>query len=847
MATWCADSFQYTVADNYGAVSNIATVTLHVVPAPPVANNDTVTTPENTPVTIDELANDTATAATLVPSTVSIVTQPSNGTATINTTTGAITYTPNQNYVGPDTIQYTVRDSNGTVSNVGTISITVTFVDYPPVANNDSAQTNPNTPVNINVLANDTDKNNDIAPGTVTIQGGPANGTAVVNPSTGVVTYTPNSGFSGTDTFTYTVATTYGAVSNVATVTIKVHEPPIANPDSATTAEETPVTIDVLANDTDPSGATIIPSSVTITTQPAHGTVSVDPSTGNVLYSPAFNYSGTDTFKYTITDTNGVTSAPGLVTITITFVPKAPVAANDVAGTAVNTPVTVNVLANDIDYDSTLVPSSVTITTAPLNGTAVVNANGTITYTPNAGFTGADELSYTVKDALGLTSNVATLELRVGAPVSFAGVVYVDSNNNGIQDSGEVGIPGVTITLTKTDGPVTFSLTTTTGSDGSYSFSEQVGKTILPAGTYTLTESPTIYFVDGKDTPGNVPATVTQDQFSNINLAAGQAATGFNFGEQGLKAQYVAAYYGRRAFFASSTPQVISLNMANGPVYFALSGASSGTFTATAASSGQGTTTLTLYNSANQALATATIPAGQTSASLSYDLSQGPADLLVVTGTDPNVSVSTATVSAAAAPAATPVVSWHNSSNPLDVNGDGSVTALDALIVINALNSQGPTALGTPPTTAHNYLDVTGTGVLSPIDALDIINELNAQASAAVASPAVASPAVASAATTASPAVAAPAATSSGATADPTTASPVDTSPVAFTLASTPTATATSSAAGSASSGSAPATTVAVVAATTDQTMSDTSLSGSTPNRLRQAQATDAVIGSWDD
>ena len=674
-----ADSFKYTVADNAGAVSNVATVTLHVVPAPPVANPDTVTTPENTPVTIDELANDTATAATLVPSSVVIVTQPTNGTATINTTTGDITYTPNLNYVGPDTIQYTVRDSNGTISNVGTISITVTFVDYPPVAKNDTAQTNPNTPVAVNVLANDTDQNNDIAPGTVKIKSNPADGTAVVNTTTGVVTYTPNNDFSGQDTFTYTVATTHGAVSNVATVTINVHQPPIANPDSATTLEETPVTIDVLANDTDPSGATIIPSSVTVTTQPAHGVVSVDPSTGNVLYSPAFNYSGTDTFKYTITDTNGVTSKPGLVTITITFVPKAPVADNDVAGTAENTPVTANVLANDVDYDSTLVPSSVTIVTGPLNGTAVANANGTITYTPNAGFTGADELTYTVKDALGLTSNVATLQLRVGAPVSFSGVVYVDSNDNGVQDAGEIGIQGVTITLTKTNGPVTFSLTTTTGADGSYSFSEQVGQTILPAGTYTLTESPTIYFVDGKDTPGNVPATVTQDQFSNMNLAAGQAATGFNFGELGLKAQYVAAYYGRRAFFASSTSQVINLNLSAGSVYFALGGSTSGTFSATANSSGQGSTQLTLYNGAMQALATATIPAGQTQTNLSYDLSQGPASLLVVSGTDPNVSISTAIVNAAAAPAPTPIVSWHNSSNPLDVNGDGTVTALDAL------------------------------------------------------------------------------------------------------------------------------------------------------------------------
>ena len=367
-----ADSFKYKVSDDAGAVSNIATVSLQVVPAPPIANDDTITTPENTPVTINELANDVAIAASLVPGSVVIVTPPTQGTTSINTTNGNITYTPNLNYFGPDKIQYTVRDTNGSVSNVGTINITVTFVDYPPVAVNDTAQTNPGTPVAINILANDTDQNNDIAPGTVLVGSGPSNGTLSIAPATGIVTYTPNTGFSGNDSFTYTVKTTHGAVSNVATVSIHVHEPPIANDDTATTLEETPVTIDVLANDTDPSGATILPSSVTITTQPAHGTVSVDPSTGNVLYTPAFNYSGSDVFQYTIADSNGVTSKPGTVTITITFVPKAPVAANDVAGTDVNTPVTVNVLANDTDFDSTLVPGSVTITGTPLNGTAVV-------------------------------------------------------------------------------------------------------------------------------------------------------------------------------------------------------------------------------------------------------------------------------------------------------------------------------------------------------------------------------------------------------------------------------------------------------------------------------------------
>jgi hypothetical protein len=809
-------------------------------------------------VTINELANDVGIDAAIVPGSVSIVTAPTQGTATVDPTTGLITYTPALNYVGSDSIQYTVKDANGTVSNTATISLGTTFVDYPPVAANDSAATNPGTAVAINVLANDTDANNDIAAGTVTIGTAPSNGSVAVNPTTGVVTYTPSAGFAGTDTFTYTVATTHGAVSSPATVSVVVHQPPLANSDVVTTLEETPVTINVLANDTDPAGATILPSSVTITTQPTFGTVSVNPTTGSVLYTPAFNRSGVDSFQYTITDSNGVTSKPGTVTVNVTFVPKAPVAANDVAGTNENAPVTVDVQANDMDYDAALVPGSIAIATAPQHGTAVTNADGTITYTPNAGFTGADVLTYTVKDALGLTSNTATLDLRVGPPVTFSGVVYVDTNNNGVQDSGEVGIGGVTVTLTKTDGPVTFSMSTTTAANGSYSFAESDGLNILPAGTYTLTETSPVYFVDGKDTPGNLPATVTQDQFSNINIAAGQSATGFNFAEQGLQAQYVTSYFGR-AFFASSTPTVTNLNLTQGSVYFALSGATQGTFTATAQTSGQGSTKLTLYNRLMQPLDTVTIPAGQTQAQLNWNLAQGNATLLVVSGTDPHVNVSTATQTPPVNTVPTPIVSWQNSSNPLDVNGDGQVTPLDALAIINQLNQQGGGSLGTPPLGAHDYFDVAGTGTLTPLDALMIINALNTRptAGAAVAAPAVVTAAIASPAIVTAPAASTPDAATADTTATDVSATnavaPADSgsvSGVAFTVASTAAPAATSAVATGSTSQTIVSSSTSSTAASSNaaNTLTAASLlaSSSTTTRNNQAQATDLALSDWD-
>jgi hypothetical protein len=838
------DSLTYVVTDSAGSVSRVATLSLLVNPAPPTAVNDTVTTPENTPVTFNELANDTAVEATIDPTTVAVVTQPTHGTVTVNPVTGEMTYTPALNYFGPDSLTYTVKDTNGLTSNVATVAITVTFFDYPPVANDDAASTNPNTPVDVNVLANDTDQNNDIDPTTVAIASQPANGTVSVNPTTGIVTYTPNTDFTGTDTFTYTVRTTGGpspsgpgAISNTATVTITVHDFPIAVDDTVSTDENTSVTIPVLANDTD-GDATIVPSSVTITTQPAHGTATVDPTTGNVLYTPTTNYSGPDSFQYTIQDTFGVTSKPGTVNITVVFVPQPPVAVSQVASTAENTAVTTDVAADDFDVNPNgmVIPSTVAITTAPVHGTAVANGDGSITYTPNPGFTGADQVAYTIQNTYGITSNPGTLSIRVGPPVTVAGNVYVDVNNNGIIDPNEVGVAGVTITLTKTDGPVTFSLTTTTGSDGTYSFSEVPGVTILPGGVYTITETSPAAYVDGKDTPGNFPATVTQDQFSNITLPAGAAATGFNFGELGLNAAFVFSHLNVTAFFASSESTLNGLDLVKGPFYMAFNGGSQISVSASAVSSGQGTVQLSLLNQNMQPLTSAAANAGQTLTQLSHDFSQTQSYILEISGTDPNVSVSTAVQSTA--PATPPT--WHNLTNPLDVNGDGVVSPLDSLIVINALNSQGPGSLGTAPNAAHSFLDVEGNNRLTSLDALVVINQLNAQAAASAAA-VVAAPSVA----IASPSVA----LSTPAGADAADSYNVTLADVAFAVATAQSqgqaaspavvVAGTTSTSATAASGSSTANNATLPAGT--------NLGSSVRRPTVQQQAADTVFGQWND
>jgi hypothetical protein len=189
------------------------------------------------------------------------------------------------------------------------------------------------------------------------------------------------------------------------------NEAPVANDDGATTGEGLPVSINVIANDTDGDGA-IDPASVTITSGPSNG--GADPeSDGTVTYTPDAGFAGTDTFTYTVVDDGGATSNEATVTVTVTAGNQPPVANDDGATTEEETPVHVDVLANDTDADGMVDATTLTITNQPTNGTALDNGDGTVTYTPNAGFTGADTFTYTVEDDDRAVSNEATVSVTV--------------------------------------------------------------------------------------------------------------------------------------------------------------------------------------------------------------------------------------------------------------------------------------------------------------------------------------------------------------------------------------------------------------------------------------------------
>jgi hypothetical protein len=310
------DSFTYKVTDTDGRTSNAATVSITVVlPAPPTAGPVSASGYKNNPVTVNVLSSDsTVSTATLVPGSVAVVTQPAHGSA-VAQSNGTIIYTPTTGYLGADSFTYTVGDTDQETSAPATVSITV-VAPTPPTAANLAYNAFEGTPATINLLTSVNASAGSIAPATIAIVSAPTDGTAVPQ-ADGSVLYTPTAGYTGADSFQYTIDDTLGDVSNVATVSITVTHapPPVGTAVVAPVVSGTTGSIIVLSNVS--SGAPLIDSSVAVVTSPTHGTASVNASTGNISYTPAAGFVGTDSFTYTVEDVNLDTSTPATVSVNV--------------------------------------------------------------------------------------------------------------------------------------------------------------------------------------------------------------------------------------------------------------------------------------------------------------------------------------------------------------------------------------------------------------------------------------------------------------------------------------------------------------------------------------------------
>jgi len=322
VATTC--SFDVTVADIEGKVSNSQTVNVTItsgVPAPIAANDGSVASPiivpENTVIQINVLDNDTAAGGIDVTSVT-----PTNGNigiAVADNVTGIVTYTPDANTIGDDTLTYTFNDLLTVISNTATVTIKVNSL---PIGDPGSLTLTRGGSANIVVTTSDLDGTVDLT--TLTFSANNCSDTPT-DDNAGRISYTDTGNVITSCSFDYTVDDNNGTTSLPATVSVSIENAiPVANNDNGGLIDIASVTnkaFDIALNDTDADG-TINRSSIVIISAASNGTISLnDPTPGEITYTPDPNFAGnypfTDSFTYTIDDNDAATSLPATVTFTV--------------------------------------------------------------------------------------------------------------------------------------------------------------------------------------------------------------------------------------------------------------------------------------------------------------------------------------------------------------------------------------------------------------------------------------------------------------------------------------------------------------------------------------------------
>ncbi|EJG1581235.1 tandem-95 repeat protein, partial [Vibrio parahaemolyticus] len=314
-----------------------------------------------------------------------------NNSIQISIVNGVATITPTADWNGKETITFTATDPSGE-----SISQTVNFT-VAPVADivADKATVVEDTPTIIKVLGNDTFEG-DGKVVSLDTNNGPANGTVSINPD-GSVTYTPNDNYHGADSFTYIV--TSGGVSESTTVNVDVtpvNDVPVAKDDTATTQEDTAVTIDVLPNDTDIDGDTLRIGSASV--PETQGKVEIVDD--KLVFTPAENFHGDAEITYTITD--GALTDQATVNVTVTAVNDMPVVESSIADqTLVEdfTPYTIDLNTAFSDVDN--VDGELTFSVSGNSNVNVSIENGIATISPTADWNGSETLTFTATDPSG--------------------------------------------------------------------------------------------------------------------------------------------------------------------------------------------------------------------------------------------------------------------------------------------------------------------------------------------------------------------------------------------------------------------------------------------------------------
>ncbi|HCG8427999.1 TPA: tandem-95 repeat protein [Vibrio parahaemolyticus] len=337
-----------------------------------------------------------------------------NNSIQISIVNGVATINPTADWNGKETITFTAKDPSGE-----SVSQTVDFTVAPVVdIEADSADVVEDTPTIINVLGNDTFESTDKVV-SLDAENGPKNGTVIVN-NDGTVTYTPDDNYVGEDTFTYIV--TSGGVSESTTVSVDVtpeNDAPVAIDDTAITDEDTPVTIDVLPNDTDVDGDKLSIESASVPKE--QGTVEV--VNDKLVFTPAENFNGDAEITYTVTD--GALTDQATVKVTVNAVNDTPVVESNIADQTsaedfIPYTIDLNTAFSDVDN----VDGELTFSVSGNSNIQVAIVNGIATITPTADWNGSETLTFTATDPSG-ESVSQTVDFTVAPVVD----IKADSTN----------------------------------------------------------------------------------------------------------------------------------------------------------------------------------------------------------------------------------------------------------------------------------------------------------------------------------------------------------------------------------------------------------------------------------
>jgi large repetitive protein len=434
-----AASFTYTVSDGNGGTTDASvSITVNAINDVPAVTGETVSTNEDTRlwfVPSDLLANDTdvdvATDGQVL--TITAVSNATHGTVAFVTQADGsqrIAFTPDANYFGVASFQYTVSDGAGGTS-TGTVSINVAQINDLPVASDDSLSgSTEDNALHISfakLLSNDTDADstnallggtNDVL--TISAVGNATHGSvALVN---GEVVFTPDANYHGVASFVYQVRDQSGALSQAtAAFTITaVNDAPVATGETISSSEDSNLLLnqsDLLKNDSDVDAETdgqVL--TIKAVSNARHGSVTLN-ADGTILFVPDANYYGTASFDYTVDDGNGGT-ASATATITLLSVNDAPVATGETVQGVEDQQLMIlssALLQNDTDVDNSQASLVISRVQSGAGGTAYLNANGHVVFTPTTNYNGNATFTYWVKDPDGLESNAVTATVAVTA------------------------------------------------------------------------------------------------------------------------------------------------------------------------------------------------------------------------------------------------------------------------------------------------------------------------------------------------------------------------------------------------------------------------------------------------